>query len=113
LLRNSFKSLLEHGIFLSFLCCPHGAALAFCNSAHAVAEVEMTDFLHSKSSSAFAKVKRINKIVLSPIEIGLSSAPWFSLARMMASAWCSLMESVANVVLPAIGRNDHADAIDL
>jgi hypothetical protein len=23
------------------------------------------------------------------------------------------MESVANVVLPAIGRNDHADAIDL
>jgi hypothetical protein len=24
-----------------------------------------------------------------------------------------LMESVANVVLPAIGRNDHADAIDL
>jgi hypothetical protein len=63
-----------------------GAALTFCNSAHAVAEVEMTDFLHSKSSSAFAKVKRINKIVLSPIEIGLSSAPWFSLTRIMASS---------------------------
>jgi hypothetical protein len=50
------------------------------------AEVEMTDFLHSKSSSAFAKVKRINKIVLSPIEISLSSAPWFSLTRIMASS---------------------------
>jgi hypothetical protein len=55
------------------------------DSAHAVAEIEVTDFLHLKSSSAFAKVKRINKIVLSPKEIGLSSAPWFSLTRIMAS----------------------------